>query len=196
MLLLTRRWNFLEGCPEALWRPIPSSPSGRAADAPWNTRSTSASRILGSLDMQIIPILQMHHENNPGLLDSSLNHSVLAGFMAGAGHVALEDQRRLNFVKLLKEAMILREHMCAVIQRPVVDCRAHRGDEAVLYLVVPAADAELSAETVTGGTIVCTAAVLKQTQLSIKPAHGWLQITCASPMIKLSGLSNNEYGEI
>ncbi len=101
--------------------PIPSSPSGRAADAPWNTQYTSASRILGSLDMQIIPILQTHHENNPGLLDSSLNHSVLAGFMAGAGHVALEDQRRLNFVKLLKEAMILREHMCAVIQRPVVD---------------------------------------------------------------------------
>ncbi len=43
MLLLTRRWNFLEECPEALWHPIPSSPSGRAADAPWNTQSTSDS---------------------------------------------------------------------------------------------------------------------------------------------------------
>ncbi len=139
--------------------------------------------------MQIIPIkyIPIYHENQPVLLDSSLNHSVLAGFMAGAGHVALEDQRRLNFVKLLKETMILREHMCAVIQHPVVDCRAHHGDEAVIYLVVPAADAELPTETVTGGTIVCTAAVLKQThqtQLSIKSAHGWLQIKCGSPIIK------------
>lgn len=68
--------------------------------------------------MQIIPIHQTDYENHPGLLDSSLNHSVLAGFMAGTGHVALEDQRRLDFIKLLKEAMILREHMCAVRQDP------------------------------------------------------------------------------
>lgn len=45
------------------------------------------------------------------------------------------------------------------------DCRAQHEGEAVFYLVVPAADAELPAETVTGGTVVCTAAVLKQTQL-------------------------------
>lgn len=101
-----------------------------------------------------------------------MNHSVLAGFVAGTGHVTLEDQRWLDFIKLLKKTLILPEHMRAVIQSSVWNIRAsHRDDEAVFYLIVPAADAELPAETVAGGTIVRAAAVLKQTyHTSIKPA--------------------------
>lgn len=119
--------------------------------------------------MQNISIQQIYSENN--LLNSSLNHSVLAGFVAGTGHVTLEDQRRLDFIKLLKKTLILPEHMRAVIQSSVTNIRASHGDEAVFYLIVPAADAELPAETVTGGTIVCAAAVLKHTHhTSIKPA--------------------------
>lgn len=120
--------------------------------------------------MQNISKQQIYSENN--LLDSSLNHSVLAGFVAGTGHVTLEDQRRLDFIKLLKKALILPEHMRAVTQSSVLNIRAsHRDHEAVFYLIVPAADAELPAETVAGGTIVRAAAVLKHTHhTSIKPA--------------------------
>lgn len=50
-----------------------------------------------------------------------------------------------------------------VIQASDLSFRASRGDGTMFYLVVPAADAELPTETVTGGTIICAAAVLKHT---------------------------------
>lgn len=41
------------------------------------------------------------------LLDSSLYDSVLTGFVAGTGHVTFKDERRLDFIKLLEQTVIL-----------------------------------------------------------------------------------------
>lgn len=42
------------------------------------------------------------------VLDAGLNHSVLAAAVTGARHVALKDERRFDFVELLKEPLVLR----------------------------------------------------------------------------------------